>query len=524
MLENGSHGWGYEDMTEDNDDLMGALRDLYENGSKLDKDKLELPTGESQPEGTAPEEEIFSEEDLLKLENPSAPGSEGPDMSEIRDMKELMEQESSSSAMESAQDVTEEFVEEPFDFAAMMEAEPQPDASEPPEPVLGDVAVEDMTADKKREPEIISAAATRPTVVMDSNVIPADEESQSVDDALADFAEIPSQEAVETRFLKPEERSSLVGLDSESSNLHRRTESLSRSDDAFATPVTAENGMGSMSHMPPPSSRSGVGDAVSAALFKHKGAQSAKESVDMEAKQFFASIPSIEKFNLAFEVNERSQIAEEFRILRARLAQYKFPPKKPSIMLTSCHHGEGKTSTGLNLSLFLAKSPKKKILLIDCDLRRPRVDFQLGIKTEYDIADVITGKVTLEQAIVYSQEHNLYALTAKKDYANASELLESEEMRNMIDRVHRLFDFVVFDTCPILSTADPTIIGPKVGGVLLIIQTRKTQRESIYHASDLLKDAGANLLGAVLTYVKFDMPKYFYRYQYYHSYYYYNSR
>jgi len=131
------------------------------------------------------------------------------------------------------------------------------------------------------------------------------------------------------------------------------------------------------------------------------------------------------------------------------------------------------------------------VLLIDCDLRRPRVSYQLGIKTENDIEDVLMGKVPLEQAIVYGEKQNLYALVANKDYSNASEMLESDRMKLLMDKVHKCFDFVVFDTCPILSTADPAIIGPLVGGVLLIIQTRKTQRESIYHAADLLREADA---------------------------------
>jgi capsular exopolysaccharide synthesis family protein len=221
------------------------------------------------------------------------------------------------------------------------------------------------------------------------------------------------------------------------------------------------------------------------------------------------------------KIDNRSQVSEEYRILRTRLEIVN--PKRNSIMLTSCRHGEGKSSTSMNLSLYTAKRKNQKVLLIDLDLRRPKLAKLFRIKQDPDFVDHVRGKCELEETIRYSEEDNLYLMVTRREYSNATEILESSVMQEMIERLHATFDFIVVDTCPCLSTADPMVIGKRFGGALMVVRTRQTQRESLEHAVLALKEHNIPTLGIVLTFMKYFIPKYFYRYQYYHdSYYYYN--
>lgn len=218
-------------------------------------------------------------------------------------------------------------------------------------------------------------------------------------------------------------------------------------------------------------------------------------------------------------VDSRSQIAEEYRILRTRLMALDLP--KPSIQLTSCHHNEGKTRTALNLAMTLARRTSRKILLVDFDLRRPRLHRLLGLpKRDVDVVSVLRGRCAPEDAMCYSEEDNLYVLAAGREYSNGTDFLETRMARGLIDRLHATFDMIVFDTCPCLSTSDPAIIGPNVGGTLMVVRCLQTQRESVSHAINSLQEVGVPVVGVVLTFMRYFIPRYLYRYQYYHGQYY----
>ncbi|MBN2712792.1 MAG: CpsD/CapB family tyrosine-protein kinase [Planctomycetes bacterium] len=229
-------------------------------------------------------------------------------------------------------------------------------------------------------------------------------------------------------------------------------------------------------------------------------------------------ITTVERF-AHHPIDSRSQIAEEYRILRTRLQSMEL--EKNSILLTSCHHNEGKSNTALNLALSFSKRNKKKILLVDFDLRRPRLHRMLGLpKVDYDVVSALRGKCEPEDAIIFSREDNLYVLAAKREYANGTDYLESSKARELIERLHASFDFVVMDSCPCLSTSDPAILGPLVGGVIMVIRCLKTQRESITHAINSMNEVGVEVIGVILTFMKYFLPNYLYRYQYYHGQYY----
>ena len=245
-----------------------------------------------------------------------------------------------------------------------------------------------------------------------------------------------------------------------------------------------------------------------------------KQQTTQRDQDLLNKIKQISTFQNA-PVNDRSQVAEEFRILRTNIQTIKLPESKKSIMLTSCHHSEGKTTTAVNLALFMAKNLNKRVLLIDCDLRRPKIAKQLRIKPKVDIVDVIKG-ADIKEALIYSREQNLTVLLAKRQYSNASEIIEMDSFKDIVEMAHREFDFVIVDTCPVLCAADPNILGRHFGGAVLVIKSRQTQRETINSAAETLEESEIPILGVVLTFIKLILPKQLYRYQYYRGYYYYD--
>ncbi|MFH0912040.1 MAG: CpsD/CapB family tyrosine-protein kinase, partial [Planctomycetota bacterium] len=235
----------------------------------------------------------------------------------------------------------------------------------------------------------------------------------------------------------------------------------------------------------------------------------------------FQRIARLDAFDYV-SVERRSQIAEEYRILRTRLQIVK--PRRNSVILTSCRHGEGKTSTAANLALVMAQRRNQRILLIDLDLRRPQIGKYFNILPPHDFVDVIRGRASIEDALVYSERENLHVMVARRQYSNATELLEASTRHPIFDTLHAHFDYLVIDTCPCLSTADPMVVGPVCGGALMVVRMRQTQRESIAHAVNILKEQNVPTLGFVLTFMTYIIPQYFSRYQYYHDAHYYYER
>jgi len=234
-------------------------------------------------------------------------------------------------------------------------------------------------------------------------------------------------------------------------------------------------------------------------------------------------VQRVPRFAYQPEFGERSQVAEEYRILRTRIQSLTLP--RPSLLLTSCHHNEGKTNTSLFLALSMARRRGARILLVDFDLRRPRLHKLLGLpQRKEDVGAVVRGTAEPESAMLYSEEDNLYVLCANGPRHGSTDYLESKGTRKLIARLHASFDFVVFDSCPCLSTSDAAVVGPFVGGVVMVVRCLKTQRESVEHAVNTLQDVGVSVVGTVLTFIKYFLPPYLFRYQYYHGYYYYHDK
>ena len=203
-----------------------------------------------------------------------------------------------------------------------------------------------------------------------------------------------------------------------------------------------------------------------------------------------------------------SKIAEALRGLRTSilLSSPGAPPKV--IMMASTRPGEGKTSVA-SLTAITFGLNGSRVLLVDCDLRRPAIHLRFRIGRGLGLSSVLSGKSTLNEAIVeWPDLPNLHILPAGPVPPLPSELLGSRQMEDLLTTVRAQYDFVVLDTPPVLVVTDTSVLGRLVDTVILIVRYGAVQRQVARRCIDLLDRSGAHLLGVVVNAVDYSAPEY----------------
>ncbi|MBX7355404.1 CpsD/CapB family tyrosine-protein kinase [Clostridium chauvoei] len=213
---------------------------------------------------------------------------------------------------------------------------------------------------------------------------------------------------------------------------------------------------------------------------------------------------------LVVENKPKSVIAESYRTLRTNIQYSSFDKEYKAIVITSSEPGEGKSTTSANLALSLAQG-EKKVVLIDCDLRKPSIHKKFKVSNATGLSDVLIGKERLSNTLKRHGE-NLLILPSGKIPPNPSEMLSSKAMSNLLEELKEDFDYIIIDTPPIQAVTDSQILSTKVDGTLLVIRAKETKRESVHNAVNLLKKVNAHIMGTVLNGVDNDSGNYYYYY------------
>lgn len=208
-----------------------------------------------------------------------------------------------------------------------------------------------------------------------------------------------------------------------------------------------------------------------------------------------------------------SAITEQFRTLRTNIQSIKTERPVKAITITSSTHSEGKSITAINLAISMAHDlNNKKILLVDADLRRAKISKYLGIKAEVGLADLITNGSNVDDALINIGIDNLTIMPAGKIPHNPAEVLGSTKTKNLIAALKARFDYVIFDTPPVIPLTDAGLLGAQTDGVIMVVKAGRTQKGVVLHGEGLLKQAQAKLLGYILTNIQYHIPGYLYRY------------
>lgn len=227
-----------------------------------------------------------------------------------------------------------------------------------------------------------------------------------------------------------------------------------------------------------------------------------------------ATLSGGDSTSLALLEDGRSPSSEAYRHLRTALLKSSNINAPKSILVTSGKPLEGKTTTAVNAATIFALTGKK-VLLMDCDLRRPRAQTHFGFSESPGLTDYLTGKVDGHATLrTYSKLSNLTIMTAGQVPSNPAELLGSDEMFRLLEMMSRRFDHVIIDSPPAISFTDAAILSTFVDGVLIVVRDGKSSRKMVGRVKQQLLDLGANIYGIIINDAKTDWAEYYYDGQY----------
>ena len=210
-------------------------------------------------------------------------------------------------------------------------------------------------------------------------------------------------------------------------------------------------------------------------------------------------------------VNEPgSPIAEDFRRVRTNLS-FLAPMGDTNcrlIAISSTGSGEGKTTTSVNIAATLAENGAR-VLLIDADLRHPSVAHKIDLDGSAGLTHVLAGQASVKDVIQRYWKPNLHIMPAGPKPPNASVLLNSPTMTELLNNAVRQYDYVLIDTPPILSLTDAAIVARKCDGAVLVVESGRVKYRDAQKAQEQLEKCGCSILGAVLNKVQVRKDKYY---------------
>lgn len=210
----------------------------------------------------------------------------------------------------------------------------------------------------------------------------------------------------------------------------------------------------------------------------------------------------------------RSAYAEGIKTLRTNLT-FMSPDRPPALMLvTSPGPSEGKTITSVNTAIAMAQSGLRT-LIIDADLRRPRLHKALGMSNQIGLSSLVRGDVALEGVVQQTAIENLEMIACGEVPPNPSELLQSRRFDELVEELRQKYDRVIFDSPPLGAVSDALILSRVVDGALLVVKYARTRKEMLGRSLEQLHGIGAPLMGIVLNEISRASGGYYYGYQYY---------
>lgn len=208
-------------------------------------------------------------------------------------------------------------------------------------------------------------------------------------------------------------------------------------------------------------------------------------------------------------IDARSPVSEAYRAFRTSLLLASASSPKV-IVITSSFAREGKTTTSTNLATVLAQMGKP-VLLVDADLRRPRIQKVFHGKMNLGLVNYLAANIPLDDIIQPTEVPNLSVILSGPTPPNPSELLASDRMKHLIEEIRGRFAYVIFDSPPVLAVTDAVVLATNADGVVLCVHGGHTPREMVQRSAERLRQANIPVLGAILN--NLDLHQYGYAYK-----------
>lgn len=209
----------------------------------------------------------------------------------------------------------------------------------------------------------------------------------------------------------------------------------------------------------------------------------------------------------------KSVISEQYRAIRTNIEYSNVDQNTKTILVTSSDKNEGKTTTVSNLAVSFANL-NKKVLIIDCDLRNPSIHKMFKLNNIYGLTDILAKDRAVDKCIQETELKNLYVLTAGATPPNPAEILSSEKMKNLIEDLKNIYDYIFIDTPPIGLVTDAGVLSSFIDGVVLVVKSESVEKKYLEETKKKLDAVDARILGAILNSYKSEQKDYNY-YSYY---------
>ena len=220
--------------------------------------------------------------------------------------------------------------------------------------------------------------------------------------------------------------------------------------------------------------------------------------------------------NLITVNNPKSPISEAYRVIRTNLQFTSLDNPLKVIMVTSSIPGEGKSTTVTNLAVTFAQTGSR-VLIVDADLRKPRLHKLFHITNKRGLTGAIMQLDKVSEFIQDTGIENLSIMTSGTIPPNPSELLGSKKMKNLIEKLKTLYDFVIIDSPPVGVITDAQLLATLSDGVLIVAASAEVTNEALNHSKQLLENVNAKIIGIILNKLERESNGYYY-YNYYAAY------
>ncbi len=246
------------------------------------------------------------------------------------------------------------------------------------------------------------------------------------------------------------------------------------------------------------------------------------KTIDDVERTFQAPVLGVIPQNIGYLLEEGSESkhAEAYRVLRTNLLFSRQDEKLNTIVVVSAGAGEGKSTTTLNLSTVFAQAGNR-VLIVDSDLRRPTLHKLFKVANNLGLTNYLLKQNTIAEIVQTTNVPNLDFMASGKLPNSSMGILGSAQMKEMIAELRQRYDFIFFDSPPILGVSDASILASEVDLVMQVIQYRRYPQPMTIRAKQMIEKVGGNFVGIVLNNINMSQDEGYYYYSgYYHDYYY----
>ncbi|MGB7768294.1 MAG: polysaccharide biosynthesis tyrosine autokinase [Verrucomicrobiia bacterium] len=239
------------------------------------------------------------------------------------------------------------------------------------------------------------------------------------------------------------------------------------------------------------------------------------KTIDEVERAFQAPVLGVIPQNVGYLLDEGldSQHAEAYRVLRTHLLFSRKDDKLNSIVIISAGMGEGKSTTGLNLATVFAQAGQR-VVIVDSDLRRPTLHKLLRVSNNIGLTNYLLKQNTLEEVVQTTPVPMLDFMASGKLPSSSMSILNSPQMKDLIAELKQRYEFVFFDSPPILGVSDAAVLASEVDMAIQVIQYRRYPQPMTIRAKQLIEKAGGNLIGIVLNNITMSQDEGYYYYYY----------